>query len=418
MSLAEEEIIETGKPEVKSLHISQIRIRNFRSIEAETVTLAPITVLYGHNSAGKSSLIYSLLTFKKIVENTSVHPSTFFDLIFVNLGNYKQVVFDHQEENIISFLVNIPYTNSVMEYGVSIRKTDGRFQLKMCGAVDIEFSIPVTFPYPLNQTDTDLINYNDVEYGFSWNGIVATAIPSENKEQKPVVSEFIVRTLNYCVALLRKIDFVPLKRGFTKLHYNPVGIASLATEDEIATVLIQDPYLEGKVDSYLQKIINRGFRRSIHPGTSMASLLTNEKEIALTVDLVNDGFGVNQLVYLLTKCLRSDVKLVCIEEPEVHLHPKAIRQLAKAFVEMSDKESKQFIISTHSEVFVAAILNLVAKGELHHNDVSFNLVTKKGKVSHFEPQEINSDGQVTGGLISFIEGELEELNEFFKIGGY
>lgn len=48
--------------------------------------------------------------------------------------------------------------------------------------------------------------------------------------------------------------------------------------------------------------------------------------------------------------------LVCIEEPELGLHPDAVAQLAKVMVEASGR--MQLIVTTHSDVLVSALSDL------------------------------------------------------------
>ena len=44
-------------------------IKNFRAIREQELDIAPITVLYGMNGTGKSSVLYAMLTLKNIVLN-------------------------------------------------------------------------------------------------------------------------------------------------------------------------------------------------------------------------------------------------------------------------------------------------------------------------------------------------------------
>jgi len=48
-----------------------LKISNFRAIQKQEIELAPITVVYGANGAGKSSLIYALLTLKTAILNSN-----------------------------------------------------------------------------------------------------------------------------------------------------------------------------------------------------------------------------------------------------------------------------------------------------------------------------------------------------------
>lgn len=107
---------------------------------------------------------------------------------------------------------------------------------------------------------------------------------------------------------------------------------------------------------------------------------------------------------------------MCIEEPEIHLHPTAIRRLARALTEMVREErSKHLIISTHSEQFIMSLLALVADGTYSPEDLAIYLVTKEGKESKFQRQQVNENGQVEGGLASFMEGELEDMKAFLGV---
>ncbi len=58
-------ISESNLPSAKKLYpfISQWRIENFKSVRSAKIDLSPLTVLVGPNSAGKSSLIHSILLF-------------------------------------------------------------------------------------------------------------------------------------------------------------------------------------------------------------------------------------------------------------------------------------------------------------------------------------------------------------------
>jgi predicted ATPase len=180
----------------------------------------------------------------------------------------------------------------------------------------------------------------------------------------------------------------------------------------VATLLGQERYLKGPVSQYLQDITGREFDVSATLGTVMFSLETTDKAARISTDLVNEGFGTNQLVYCLAKALRADARLVCVEEPEINLHPTSVRALAQAMVRMIKEEQKQFLVSTHSETLVLALLAQVAKKELKPEDLACYLTTKIQKTTHFERQNVNERGQIEGGLKSFMEAELEDLKAF------
>ncbi len=74
--------------------LTQWRMRNFKSIEAAQVDLAGLTVLVGANSAGKSSLIQSILLFVQAQEARQERPDNFpLNGQWVRLGSFDEVLF-------------------------------------------------------------------------------------------------------------------------------------------------------------------------------------------------------------------------------------------------------------------------------------------------------------------------------------
>jgi len=211
------------------------------------------------------------------------------------------------------------------------------------------------------------------------------------------------------------VSVVPLKRGFSKPFYSAVALTPLLmSEDEVATTLSANKYLVSKVSHYLEQILERDFRVSSTPGTAVFSLDATDKKTGVACELVNEGFGVNQTVYFLARALADEVEWVCVEEPEIHLHPNAVRALAKALVNITHEEGKRFLISTHSEAVLTSLLAEVSKGALRSDELACYLAVKERKRTRFELQSVNDKGQIVGGLTSFLEGELEDVKAFLR----
>lgn len=65
------------------------------------------------------------------------------------------------------------------------------------------------------------------------------------------------------------------------------------------------------------------------------------------------GLGLQDLLVILSHCLLPGRNLIVIEEPETHMHPDLQRRLAIYLKSLSDL---QFVISTHSNVFLGSAL--------------------------------------------------------------
>jgi len=85
-------------------------IENFRSIRKMDFEIRPLTILYGPNGVGKSSLMYAPLFLKHVL----MTPAQPFDQIFTmplfSLGSFDQVVFRHTrgEKIVVSVKVKGP----------------------------------------------------------------------------------------------------------------------------------------------------------------------------------------------------------------------------------------------------------------------------------------------------------------------
>ena len=93
-------------------------------------------------------------------------------------------------------------------------------------------------------------------------------------------------------------------------------------------------------------------------------------------NIMDVGYGVSQSLPILVD-VRSERQCVfLLQQPEVHLHPRAQADLAELFVESYRKNRNRFLIETHSDYIVDRIRILVRTGSVKPEDVS---------ILYFEP---------------------------------
>lgn len=381
--------------------LTLLRMRGFRSIREQEIRLAPLTVLYGPTASGKSSVLYAPLVIRNVIANPNQSVDNFFNLGFLNLGGFEECVFTHDRDGEIGIRAG----TEAGEYGVTLRKNSGAFCLK---SSEIDLRLEVSFPYALNQTVTQACG--DGICTIKWDGITVSVTAESADGAAQERAHGLAHQLNSIAESLRRVDIAPHRRGFFKPYYIPVPLSAMpVSEDEVATSIITDPYVPAKISADLERIVGRDFRLYTPPGTAIVYLQTTDKEARLPSFLCNDGFGINQLVYLLAKLHQPNVRTLLIEEPEVHLHPSVMRRLVRTLCTVIADEGKQVIVTTRSEVFVSALLTLIASGQVPAHTVRFYLVEKTGKQTVCHLQEVNQAGQIEGGLASFMEGELEDI---------
>ena len=103
----------------------------------------------------------------------------------------------------------------------------------------------------------------------------------------------------------------------------------------------------GKASGLFQAITMRAFGDSNDP-TSPFEVDAILDEKALNLSLM--GYGVSQSLPIFVELLhRPHGSWFAIQQPEVHLHPRAQASLGDVFFEMATRDHKSFVIETHSD---------------------------------------------------------------------
>ena len=89
--------------------LTSIELENFKSFGKRIIVpIKPITLLYGPNSSGKSSIIQPLLAMKQTLDDRTIKGDILQTVrgTLVDLGEYENFVFSHQRDNNFKFRLN------------------------------------------------------------------------------------------------------------------------------------------------------------------------------------------------------------------------------------------------------------------------------------------------------------------------
>jgi hypothetical protein len=90
------------------------------------------------------------------------------------------------------------------------------------------------------------------------------------------------------------------------------------------------------------------------------------------VNIADVGFGVSQtLPVLVALIVAANGQLVYLEQPEIHLHPRA-QTLFATLLSAAVKRGARVVVETHSSLLLRAIQTLVAQGEMSPHDVALH----------------------------------------------
>ncbi len=391
--------------------LRRLIVQNFRSIESCDIELGPITIFFGPTSSGKSTLLYSLLVLRNFILNPNQALDGLFNLGFQNLGGFDACIFNHNVSKTLGVTAHLEGQRS---YGVQFRKADADI-VEASEYLRMTAKVPV--PYGANQSFPFAYHDGDEEFTINWNGFASTVNSKSGSADAQAKAVSIAEALNSPAEAIKHVDVCPHRRGFFKPSYSPVPLTPTPTsEDEVATLLINDQNAPPRVSINTVEIFDRDFRIYTPPGTATTFLQTTEQKGARVPGLlVNDGFGVNQVVYMLTKIHRPEAECILIEEPEVHLHPTMIRNFARVLARLAVEEEKQLVFATHSEQFLLSLLACVKEGNLQPEQIMCYHVTREKKQTKFNRELVSRDGQISGGLSSFMEAELQDIKTFLSV---
>lgn len=143
-----------------------------------------------------------------------------------------------------------------------------------------------------------------------------------------------------------------------------------------------------------------------NPGDPFQIMVTVGGRPANVVDV---GYGVSQaLPVVVQSILAAEAGLILIQQPEVHLHPKAQAALGSFFVDMVTDGGKQFVVETHSDYIVDRIRQEVAAGKIESDSVSILFFEKTGIETTIHQIGIDDLGNVVGAPPSYREFFLSE----------
>ena len=123
-------------------------------------------------------------------------------------------------------------------------------------------------------------------------------------------------------------------------------------------------------------------------------LIDIRRKEPVSVALPDVGYGISQLLPFVVQSLVPGKRIISIEQPEVHIHPRLQADLGDLLVEAIKKETrqKQFIIETHSEHLILRLQRLVRKQQIKPEDVSVIYVSRGPEGAKAERLRLDEEG--------------------------
>lgn len=399
--------------------MDRITLQNYRCFgnEEQSARLAPLTLLVGPNSTGKTSflaLIRALwdVAFREVVPNFREHP--------YDLGSWDDIV--HQpggrskaaENFTAQFVTPTPHRgagNSQFTVTFTNRKTApfpsmrriaknetsiailSKEEMRQIAYVRIprhekpeEYEVLVQLP-----SNEDILPFRSVPIGLS--------IADENQidEYEIAISEILTWAGSFgpqWPPALRPLASFPVRSQPRRTYdptlltqdaegdYIPSYLAILWRRDADEWQLLKDGLEKfGRASELFDEISIRSFGKSDGDPFQIQVRKYGKRRKGPWHNLIDVGYGVSQALPVLTELLRPDGPTIfLLQQPEVHLHPQAQAALGTLFCEVAAGR-QQLIIETHSDYIIDRVRMDVRDGTtgLKPEDVS---------ILYFEPGDL------------------------------
>ena len=447
--------------------LKSLRIQNFKAWkDTGTIRMAPITLFFGANSSGKSSIGQFLMMLKQTVE--SPDRKTVFNTGGINsavqLGSYQEMVFGRDPTNKIEFMyqwslkdvLNYKDRNSQQSFSGDVLSFQSEVELEKNQRVPTPFVNNLKYElykdeknsliiemkrtpeakikYQVEATKYDLLRKRGRVwspgapvrfYGFP-DEVVAYHQNAEFVQELNLQHEKLFRSLFYLGPLRTKAE-----RFYSWAGVEPDNVGFSGEQTVAAFLAAQDRRInlgsKMRYKSFNEIIASKLKEMGLIEEFRIESISDQRQEYEVKlrtklskdwVDLPDVGFGISQVLPVLVQCFYAPPgSIILMEQPEIHLHPSAQSALADVMIDAiksrenySDRDI-QLIIETHSEHFLRRLQRRIAEEKISQDEVSAYFAKITGAQPNLEPLEIDLFGSIKNWPEHFFGDEMGDITE-------
>jgi predicted ATPase len=444
--------------------LRRLRLRNFKTWQdTGDLSLAPLTVLFGPNSSGKSSINHFLMMLKQTVRSPDRNAVFYFGdaTSAVDLGSFRDVIFGHDLARTLRF-------EQEWQLAAPLQIRDPRTGRRYSGD-RLGFECEVSQPPPSRATRSEGFSYRlstangpvlevdlnrdekrtdrwrlDAEHytlvrnpGRAWElpkPIQFYGFPSEaavyyqNTAFLPDLELALEQQLDHMSYLgpLRS----PPRRTYTWAGAVPEDVgwrgdsavpALLAARGRGLnwTPKARRESIEAVVARWLQRLglISTFSVHEISPELNLYEVKVRVQSRGQEVALTDVGFGVSQVLPVVVQAFYAPpYSTVLIEQPELHLHPAAQSALADLFIdaitarEDAVPRSVQLLVESHSEHLLRRLQRRIAEQRVDPDQVALYFCRQTLTGARIERLDVDLFGDIHNWPPNFFGDELEDVS--------
>lgn len=350
--------------------LSKINIKGFKSIENESLDFKPLTIITGLNSTGKSSVIQSILL---AAHRFNQHNQWSMKALMAHVSNFTEIKNRYVNAKAIELAVHLDGNDKPIMASIDI---DNRWS--------VDNQRQALFYEPDTAIDESELFY------LSANRMGPEPVAARSQQKVGADGQYLFGSFE-----ANKRESVAPER----CHFDQSRLFSAQVSGWISQIV-------GIKTELKTEIIN-----------ATAVKVSFDSDQLTDINPLNLGAGMSFVAKIIICCLLAKKDdLVIIENPEIHLHPKAQAQLGVFFAFMANA-GVQIVLETHCEHLINKVCYQVYDEKLNHQDV---VIHYKGDIHKpFELVEIDDDGQYLNRdkqVITFPSGFFDaSLNDLLEM---
>lgn len=438
--------------------LTQLQYLNFKSWQSTGfLSLAPITGFFGTNSSGKTSLLQGLLLLKQTAESSDRNQILDFGggNKYVDLGSYEDTVYQHQPIFDLNFKLEWDLQDLLkIEDPEDSRKI--LFEGKHMG-FDVDITqesrrqvVADNFSYQLGQHHFQMLKNRssngfkiiyegpNQNFRFIKRQMRAWPLPAPVKfygfpdqvksyyQNAGFLADFQLALEN----LLQSIYYLGPLREYPQRQYtwkgNEPEDMGRRGERAVDAILVSDSQGrkiargKGKKSLLLGEYVAFWLRelglissfeiKEIKEGSGLFQVWVKKNEASTPVLITDVGFGVSQILPVITLCYYvPEGSILIIEQPEIHLHPKVQAGLADVFIDAIKTRKIQILLESHSEHLLRRLQRGVAEEKVDHADIQLYFCEMANGKSEIRSLEMDAFGGIRNWPKDFFGDEFGEI---------
>ena len=368
--------------------ITKIAVSGFKSLAEEcTIDIRPLTILAGANSSGKSSIMQPFLMLKQTLEAPYDPGPLLLEGPNVQFTEAEQFLSKLvSKERADRFQIQIDTTHMFEDFSttVTFRKGHSGIKLVEMAKTNSKYHEDMTlYPEMPPEELKSLVNRNLMPTGFD--AVRRSRCFVRFETQDGHMSQSVTYNLEFHI--LSSIH-LPGLRGNPERTYKltSTGPRYPGTFEHYTASIIHEwqETEDDRLKTLADALHTLGLTGQI--GTKKIDDARIELQVGLLppsgtgetdmVSITDVGFGVSQVLPVLVALIVAEPgQLVYLEQPELHLHPRAQVALAQVLAAAA-KRGVRVVAETHSSLLLLAIQTLVAEGDLSPELVKLHWFTR------------------------------------------